>query len=146
MVAACLLALAACVSAWRAEGLAGGAILTLGTILSLNLLAGATATRALYDAHPLAAAIAPFEPQGIAFYGQGYHAEFNFAGRLTAPVATPRTLGELAAWRAAHPRGVIVARLDKAHPPWPPARILPFRNAPYALWRAGNAPRPDPLP
>lgn len=148
--AACLLALAVCLIAWRIRGLAGGAVLTLGALLSLNLLIGATATRVLYDTRPLAAAIAPFEPQGIAFYGQSYHAEFNFAGRLTAPVATPETAGALAAWQAAHPGGVIVARLDKAHPSWPPARTIPFRNAPYALWRAADArpsaPRPEPLP
>ncbi|HRO14133.1 MAG TPA: hypothetical protein PLL33_03650, partial [Paracoccus sp. (in: a-proteobacteria)] len=144
--AACLLTLAVCIVALRVRGLAGGTILTLGTILSLNLLVGATATRALYDTHPLAAAIAPFEPRGIAFYGQSYHAEFNFAGRLTAPVATPGTAGDLAAWQAAHPDGVIVARLHKAHPPWPPAWIIPFRNAPYAIWRTTGAPRPEPLP
>lgn len=144
--AACLLALAVCLVALRVRGLAGGAILTLGAILSLNLLIGTTATRRLYDTRPLAAALAPFEPHGIAFHGQRYHAEFNFAGRLTAPVATPATPEDLAAWQAAHPGGVIVARLDKAHPSWPPARTIPFRNAPYALWRAADAPRPEPLP
>lgn len=144
--AACLLALAVCFVALRVRGLAGGTILTLGMLLSLDLMIGATATRALYDTHPLAAAIVPFEPQGIAFYGQRYHAEFNFAGRLTAPVATPGTAQDLAAWQLVHPKGVIIARLDKAHPPWPAARAIPFRNAPYALWRAADAPRPEPLP
>ncbi|MDO5370977.1 glycosyltransferase family 39 protein [Paracoccus sp. (in: a-proteobacteria)] len=145
-VAACLLALAACLASLRLRGLAGGAVLTLGTVLSLNLLVGLTATRPLYDTHRIAAAIAPFQPAGIAFYGQSYHAEFNFAGRLTAPVATPATAADLAAWQAEHPAGVIVARLDRDHPDWPPHETIPFRNAPYAVWHAADAPRPESSP
>ena len=140
-VAACLLVLATCLAALRLRGLAGGAALTLGTVLSLNLLVGFTATRPLYDTHRIAAAIAPFQPAGIAFYGQSYHAEFNFAGRLTAPVATPATAGDLAAWLAAHPAGVIVARLDRTHPAWPPRETILFRNAPYAVWHTADASR-----
>lgn len=145
-VAACLLVLATCLAALRLRGLAGGAALTLGTVLSLNLLVGFTATRPLYDTHRIAAAIAPFQPAGIAFYGQSYHAEFNFAGRLNVPVATPATAGDLATWLAAHPAGVIVARLDRDHPAWPPHETIPFRNAPYAVWHAADAPRPESSP
>lgn len=146
LAAACLLVLAACLGALRLRGLAGGAVLTLGTVLALNLLVGFTAIRPLYDTHRIAAAIAPFQPAGIAFYGQSYHAEFNFAGRLTAPVATPRTAEDLAAWQAEHPAGVIVARLDRDHPAWPPHETIPFRNAPYAVWHVADAPRPEVSP
>lgn len=145
-VAACLLVLVACLAALRFRGLAGGAVLTLGTVLSLNLLVGFTATRPLYDTHRIAGVIAPFQTVGIAFYGQSYHAEFNFAGRLTAPVETPATAGDLAAWQAEHPAGVIVARLDRDHPDWPPHENIPFRNAPYAVWHAADAPRPESSP
>ena len=94
----------------------------------------------------IAGVIAPFQTVGIAFYGQSYHAEFNFAGRLTAPVETPATAGDLAAWQAEHPAGVIVARLDRDHPDWPPHENIPFRNAPYAIWHAADAPRPESSP
>ena len=137
---------AASLAALRVRGLGGGVVLTLGTLLSLNLLVGLTASGSLYDSRPLAAAIAPSEADGIAFYGQSYHAEFNFAARLRAPVATPRTPQDLAAWQAAHPRGVIVARHDKAHPPWPARRTIAFRNSPYAIWQVADAPQPEPSP
>ena len=88
-----------------------------------------------------AAAVASFDAAGIAFYGQSYHAEFTFAGRLTRPVATPDTALDLAAWEADHPAGVIVARLDRTHPAWPPRETILFRNAPYAVWHTADASR-----
>jgi 4-amino-4-deoxy-L-arabinose transferase-like glycosyltransferase len=140
-LAACLLPLGACLAALCLRGLAGGAVLTLGTVLSLNLLVGVTATRSIYDTHRIAAAVASFDAAGIAFYGQSYHAEFTFAGRLTRPVATPDTALDLAAWEADHPAGVIVARLDRTHPAWPPRETILFRNAPYAVWHTADASR-----
>jgi hypothetical protein len=88
--------------------------------------------------------IAPSEAEGIAFFGRDYHAEFNFAGRLTAPVATPATLEDLALWQAAHPSGVIVADTRLLTMPWRPHDTVLFRNTPYAIWHVADAPKLEP--
>lgn len=129
--------------AWLAlllGGLRGGAVLTLGTLLSVNLLIGLTETRAIYDTHRIAQIVAPYEDAGIAIIGQSYHAEFNFAGRLTRPVATPAGQDAIDAWIEAHPDGVIIGRPDRTSLPWRPDETILFRGSPYALWRVARAP------
>jgi 4-amino-4-deoxy-L-arabinose transferase-like glycosyltransferase len=124
----------------RTRGLAGGAILSLGLVLSLNLLVGLSAAATLYDTGRVAKLIVPHEDAGIALYGQTYHAEFNFTGRLTGPVATPGDEAELLAWAQAHPQGVIVARPDRQAPGWTPRETLLFRNSSYGIWHVADAP------
>ncbi len=142
MLAATVLAVAVCGLAVRTRGLSGAAILSLGTLLSVYLAIGLTGLGDAYDAHGIAAAVAPHEAQGIAFYGQVYSAEFNFAGRLTTPVANPLTGPELAAWRAAHPDGVVIARLDRQLPPGPPSATFAYRAAPYGVWNVADGSGP----
>ncbi len=125
----------------RVGGLAGGAVLTLGGLLSLNLLVGITEIGGSYDSARLARIVAPYEDRGIAWYGQTFHAEINFAGRLASPVATPRDAGDLAQWVAGHPEGVIVARPDRTAPSWPPRETVRFRNSRYGIWHAEDAPQ-----
>ncbi|MGI1662264.1 ArnT family glycosyltransferase [Palleronia sp. KMU-117] len=124
----------------RTGGLRGGAVLTLGLVLSLNLLTGLSAAATLYETGRVARMIAPHEGAGIALYGQTYHAEFNFTGRLTRPVATPDDEAELQAWAQAHPQGVIIARPDRRAPGWSPRETLLFRNSSYGIWNVADAP------
>jgi hypothetical protein len=124
-------------------GLPGGAVLTLGTLVSVNLLIGLTATREIYDTHRIAGIVAPYEDRGIAFFGQTYHAEFNFAGRLTQPVATPADQSALDRWIEAHPEGVIIGRPDRVSLPWHPEETVLFRGSPYAVWRVAEAPQKE---
>lgn len=133
-----------CLFSIRAGGLTGGLILSLGVILAFNLLFGLTVSRSAYDSHQMAAAIAPHEETGIAFYGQNYHSEFTFAGRLTSHIANPMTIDELNAWTEVHPEGIVIARLDRTHPDWSEDQVMIFRNAPYAIWRVVDAPRQEP--
>lgn len=124
-------------------GLRGGAVLTLGTLLAVNLLIGLTDMRGVYDTHRIARVIAPYEDAGIAIIGQSYHAEFNFAGRLTQPVATPVGQDAIDAWIDAHPGGLIIGRPDRASLPWRPDETILFRGSPYALWRVARAPQKE---
>jgi 4-amino-4-deoxy-L-arabinose transferase-like glycosyltransferase len=121
-------------------GLPGGAVLTLGTLVSVNLLIGLTSTREIYDTHRIAGIVAPYEDRGIAFIGQTYHAEFNFAGRLTQQVATPTDQNDLDEWIAAHPDGVIIGRPGRVSLTWNPDETVLFRGSPYAVWRVAEAP------
>lgn len=120
-------------------GLRGGAVLSLATLLSVNLLISLTDMRDAYDTHYIARIVAPYQDAGIAVIGQSYHAEFNFAGRLTQPVATPSGATEIAKWVTAHPGGVIIGRPDRAGLPWRPAETILFRGSPYAVWQVAPA-------
>lgn len=129
-------------TAWlavRTGGLVGSGLLALGGLVLLNLLIGLTAARDQYDSTIIGAILARNAEHGLANYGQNYHGEFNFGGRLTVPVVTPETPEALAEWAAAHPRGVIVARPDRNAPPWEPRETVPFRNEPYAIWHVSDA-------
>ncbi len=126
--------------ALRLRGLAGGVVLSLGAMLSFNLLVASTAARSSFDTHVLAEVLAPHQADGIAFIGRTYHAEFNFAGRFRQPVATPKGEDGLAAWRRAHPRGVIVAQVGSAGLDWAPRYRVSYRDDPYAVWFAAEAP------
>ena len=131
---------AVCWAAIRTGGLAGGAVLSLGSVLALDLLIALTQTAAIYDARPIARLLAPHLHDGIASYGQRYHAELNFAGRFTEPVATPQTMAALEAWAAAHPDGVILSRSDRENPPWSPRESVLFGDARYGIWYVSDAP------
>ena len=144
LVAWVLVAVAVCWFAIRLAGLRGGAVLSLGLLLSLDLAIGLTDTRGIYDTGEIAAAIARREAGGVAFYGQTYQAEFNFAGRLTRPVANPKSEAALARWQEAHPDGLVIGRPDRTAPEWRPHGTFLFRNSPYAVWRVADAPAPEP--
>lgn len=124
------------------RGLAGAMLLSLGVLVATNLLIGLTDTAAIYSTHPVAGRIAPHQPDGLALIGAPYHAEFNFAARLTSPVATPADPQELAAWIEAHPRGLVLARVGEAELPWPPQELLRFRSGRIAIWAVADAPVP----
>ncbi|PIV76305.1 MAG: glycosyltransferase [Rhodobacteraceae bacterium CG17_big_fil_post_rev_8_21_14_2_50_65_11] len=125
--------------ALRRGGLDGGALLGLGSVLIVNLVIGTTQVRPTYDTTPIASRIAPFQEAGIAYPGD-YHAEFNFAGRLTQPVANPDSAQDMAEWQSAHPAGLVVARMDRGPERWPPHETILFRGRPYGLWHMSEAP------
>lgn len=126
-------------------GLRGGAFLTLATLVSVNLLIGLTDMRRIYDTHPIAEALAPYQDAGIATIGRNYHAEFNFAGRFTRPVATLSGTAATDAWIEEHPGGVIIGRPDRVSLPWRPHETILFRGSPYALWRIPGSPEEEDL-
>ena len=144
LVAWVLFAVAVCWLAIRLSGLRGGAVLSLGVILSFDLAIGLTDSGEIYDTHGIASAVAAQERNGIAFYGQTYNAEFNFAGRLSRSVANPTSEAELAGWLAANPEGVVIARPDRTSPGWQPRQTILFRNSPYAIWHVADSPVMEP--
>ena len=68
-----------------------------------------------YDVHPVAEAIHRFQNEGrqVAYDGT-YHDQFQFAGRLQAPLVELETLPELKAWLQAHPADYAVIFAGKA--------------------------------
>ncbi len=135
-----LLIAALCWFALRRRGLEGALILSLGSLLATNLLIGLTGTGTIFSTHPLAARIAPYQAEGLAYAGMRYHAEFNFAARLTEPVVELSDPAALRDWVIAHPHGRIIARSDLAELPWSASETILFRNRDYGIWLAENSP------
>lgn len=119
-----LLAAALCWLALQCRGAAGAMILSLGLLLATNLLIGSTRLAQVYATRPIAARLALHRADGLGFTGARYHAEFNFAARLTRPVAELTDLAAIRAWTARHPRGVMTGRTDRSAPPWRPSQPM----------------------
>lgn len=134
-----------CWVAWRHSGLVGSAMLGMGLMLVANLIIGTTQLRTIYNADPIASIIAPAENDGIAFLG-GYDAQFNFAGRLTRPVAELKRAEAPSKWMAAHPTGLLVGELNRGPEGWPPQETIWFNGRPYGIWAVLEAPKGDMQP
>lgn len=91
---------------------------------------------ARYDMRPLGRAVAPHDAAGIAVTDGTYHAQLNFAGRLRNPVAQLTDPAAIAAWRAAHPGGVLLDLTGAPIPGMTPVARLPFRGGAYTLYRS----------
>ena len=69
--------------------------------------------------------------------GMSYNAEFNFAARLTAQVATPADAASLSDWAMAHPDGLIFGPVSAL--PTPPEAIEHYNRTDYGFWPAAAA-------
>ncbi|MEW6690453.1 MAG: glycosyltransferase family 39 protein [Pseudomonadota bacterium] len=115
-------------------------VLSLATLFAFAVLgAGVIPAFAPYaDPYPAAQFLAAQQRLGVPLAHLGkYHAQYNFAGRLRAPIAIlePRELG---AWVAAHPGGEVItvertrfAAAGAAQPEYQG----PFRGAWVQVWR-----------
>lgn len=117
----------------------GVVALGLGAVLCANLLIGLTQTGQVFDTHRVADLLAPYTDKGIAYLGPDYNAEFNFAGRMTTPIALPTDDAARVDWQAAHADGVLFGRLDRVALPWAPASEFFFANETYGLWHVADA-------
>ena len=120
-------------ASWRLPLVRGHLALGIGLALALHALVAMTALAPGFSAQPIADRLAGYAPQGIAVVGMPYQAEFNFAARLTAPVATPAP-DDLQAWKAAHRGGVVAGPVAKAGMPDAPSETFRFRGQDFGLW------------
>lgn len=91
---------------------------------------------ARYDMTTLGRAVAPFDGAGIAVTDGTYHAQLNFAGRLLHPVARLASPEAVAAWRQAHPDGLLLDQNGLSIPAMTPFAALPYRGGTYTLYRS----------
>lgn len=70
-----------------------------------------------YDIRPIATEIRRLQERGIPLANRGmYHAQYQFAGRLTKPVDQIQPESGLQDWFDRHPQGVVIAYLDPHSP------------------------------
>jgi len=101
--------------------------------LAMVQLAAMRSLEPRYDIRPMAQAIRQVQDAGLPVANAAkYHAQYQFLGRLEAPLAELRTAAELSAWLATHPAGYVVIYLDDA-------RDLPTITARYKQVYRGGA-------
>lgn len=107
-----------------------------GLALALHLVVALSPLHARYDAGPAAERIAAAAGKGVAIAAMPYNAEFNFAARLTTPVATPDGPAALKDWAAAHPGGLVLGPVDRMPVTAPPAETIEYAGRVLGLWPA----------
>lgn len=130
----------------RLPALAAHAVIGVGLASALHLLIATSGLFPAYDAQRIAARLAAAEPGGLAVAGMSYNAEFNFGARLTSPVATLSGAGEIVAWSAAHPDGLLFGPLGRVPVSMPPAEGLSYNGIEYGFWPASALTSPESAP
>jgi 4-amino-4-deoxy-L-arabinose transferase-like glycosyltransferase len=95
-----------------------------------------------YDVLPLARKLGELQAAGRPVAHDGvYHAQYQFAGRLDAPIEELANHGESAQWLAEHPDGVIVLYFRPPRDPAPfgPLLVQPYRGRVAALFAGPSA-------
>ncbi|WP_316980050.1 ArnT family glycosyltransferase [Shumkonia mesophila] len=89
-----------------------------------------------FDQAPLARQLGDWQRAGspLAHFGK-YHAQFNFLGRLTAPVDIIDNMAEAAAWTTRNPTGRIIS-YESRRSASGPVLVLPFRGKWVEVWEA----------
>lgn len=141
LVGALLLLLA--VLALRLGAVAAHLALGLGLAALLHLPIAATGLGAKYDTRPVARRLAEAAPGGLALVGLPDHAQFSFAARLTAPIATPPDRQALAAWARANPAGTVFGPVDRAGIAVPPVATEPSYVGAIGFWPAAAVTAPE---
>lgn len=125
---------------------AGHAIAGIGTALVATLVLGFSDLGHRMDPRLLGQQLKAAEAGGLAIWKDNYQAEFNFAGRLTAPLAVLDDEAALAAWAAAHPQGTVLGDVRRPPGTVAPASTMAFGNQTWGLWPAAALTSPGSAP
>lgn len=134
------------VAAFRLPLPTGHAIAGIGTALVATLILLASGIGDRLDPTPMGERLKAAEAGGLAIWKGDYQAEFNFAGRLTAPVAVFTDPAPLASWLAAHPDGTVIAPVLAPPADVEPASVLPFEDRLWGFWPASTLTSPGSAP
>lgn len=142
---AALIFLAVAVTAWRVrDGRLPAAVIALSLMSAAAVGAIHLAARPIlaeaFDQAPLARQLGDWQRAGrpLAHFGK-YHAQFNFLGRLTEPVAVLE-LGDAAAWLTRHPDGRVIS-YSRQPTATGPLLAVRFRGKWVEVWDAAVAAR-----
>ena len=130
------LCLVTALAGWRLPSPYGQMVMGGGTALWLHILIVTTGLYGAYGGDRIATILGDLKPASIAVTGMTYNAEFNFAARLTEPVATPANRAELAIWAKAHPAGLILGPIGRLKLNAPPETEARYNRIHYGFWPA----------
>ena len=122
---------------WRLPLVSGHTLAGVVVALGLHGVVATTGLYAAYDGQPMAQALAA--GQGLATTEVQYHAQFNFAARLTEAVATPQTAQDWAEWAKAHPQGLIFGVQNQSPLTAEPQGTYRYMGKDWAIWPASAA-------
>lgn len=115
--------------------IAGHVLAGVGLTLGLHGVIATTGLYAAYDGREMAVLLAQEQGFGLATTQTPYHAEFNFAAGLTAPVATPKDAAEWALWAKNHPKGLIFGLIKDNPMTVAPTQTLRYMGKDWGIWR-----------
>lgn len=124
---------------WRLPPLPGHVLAGAGLALGLHGVIATTGLYASYDGSKIAQILAQNAAAGLATTQNPYHAEFNFAARLTQPVATPTDAAAWAQWAVDHPKGMIFGIVQTGGMTTPPDQTLRYMDEDWGIWPASAA-------
>ena len=119
---------------WRLDFLPGHALAGVGLALGLHGLVYSTALYQIYEGKALADLVLQHAADGIAVTNLEYNAEFNFAARLTAPVALPQSKAEVLEWAKAHPAGIVLGRISESPLTIAPKETIKYIGQDWGYW------------
>jgi hypothetical protein len=120
---------------WRVPGrIVATAFVAPLTLLALHALA-APILALTHDPGTIGRLLAPHQKAGLAIQDGTYHGQFGFAGRLTAPVDVLPSAGDVDAWAADHPGGLIVAPREIEGASLPVLARVPFRGGVFTIYQ-----------
>ncbi|MFD1195991.1 ArnT family glycosyltransferase [Seohaeicola saemankumensis] len=117
----------------RRPGLVWLAVPAIALALNTAYVIGPAGT--IMSPKGIAAILAPRDGK-IGYAGANYQDDFQFAGRLRAPLTLLRDQAAIAAFVQTNPDGLIVGRMDEAaRPDWTPQDIIRYRKRDiWAVW------------
>ena len=124
---------------WRLPTLPGHLLAGVGLTLGLHGVIATTGLYAAYDGREMASLVAASEARGVATTNTGYNAEFNFAARLTTPVATPANAAAWGTWANDHPDGMIFGVLENIPFTAEPTETLTYMGKDWGIWPSSAA-------
>ena len=119
--------------------IAGNVLAGVGLTLGLHGVIATTGLYAAFDGREMVTFVAQQSVNGLATTQNPYNAEFNFAARLTRPVATPADAKAWAKWAADHPKGSIFGVIKDNPILAAPRQTLRYMGKDWGIWPASAA-------
>lgn len=126
------------VQSLRLKLIPGHLMAGVGVALGLHGVIATTGLYAEFAGRELNALVAAHAGQGVAVINHEYNAEFNFAPRLTTPVALPTSEDELKVWASAHPEGIVIGRAGEMPLVEPPQGAISYMGQSWSYWSAAS--------
>lgn len=126
---------------WVVGSAQAATVWSLALIAVVNVGISTTPTLPQYRMDTFIAAFEGRPGHQIAYFGDKYHAEFNFLARFDTPVYLPDDQADILAWAASQSDGLVVARENAVAFDPEPRQVILYRGEVYGIWHTTDLPR-----